>query len=166
MRKIVSFVGVGLVALSLSVATVYGGPKGRDHHGHRGGPGGGHMLLSPFLLKKLALTAEQEQQIEQIRQSRRPAFEKLKEELRTLQTQIGDKFFALGAVTSEDFAPQLEKAAQLRQQWAAEGFAATLEIRNVLTPEQLAKAKELKDKMHTLRQKMRDLHKSDQKESK
>lgn len=161
MRKIWTLIGISLVSLSLCTATVYGW-RGGGGHGHWGGPGGHFGLLSPFMLKKLDLTNEQEQQMQQIRQSHRPAFKKIMGELHTLRTQIGDKFFAPGAVQNEDFSAQFAQAAKLRQQLMQEGFAATLEMRKVLTPEQLAKANELRKKFHALHQEMRNLGKDDQ----
>ena len=161
MRKMVSLVGVMLFSLSLCTAVVYGWPKGGGH-GHQGGPGGHFGLLSPFMLKKLDLTDGQEQQIRQIRKDHRPAFEKLMGELHTLRTQIGDKFFTPGVAQKEDFASQFDQAAQLRQQLMQEGFAMTLEIRNILTPEQLAKANELRKKFQAQHEEKLSRHKDDQ----
>jgi len=159
MRKIVSFTGVMLIALSLSSAAVYGWSRGGGH-GHRGGPGGPEGkfgLLSPFLLKKLDLTDEQEQQIRQIRKSHRPVFKKSMEELHALHTQIDDEFFSPGTVQTENFTTQFAQAAQIRQQLMQEGFAMALEIRKVLTPEQIAKAHELRKKFQALHEEMRSL---------
>jgi Spy/CpxP family protein refolding chaperone len=113
------------------------------------------------LLKKLDLTSEQQTQVQQLRETHRPTFEALIGELRTLRAQIGDKFFTPGAVQSGDFSAQLERAAELRQQLAKEGLTIALEIRTVLTPEQLAKADELRKKFQELRQEMREMHGDD-----
>ena len=160
MRKILTLVGVTIFSLSLCTAAVYAWSKGGGH-GHRGGFGGKHGLLSPFVLKKLDLTDQQEQQIQQIREAHRPAFKKLRDELRTLRTQIGGKFYVPGDLQSEDFAAQFEQAAQLQQQLMQEGFAATLEMRQVLTAAQLAKANEMRTKFQALHEKMRNLDKDD-----
>ncbi|MGE0683843.1 MAG: Spy/CpxP family protein refolding chaperone [Candidatus Binatia bacterium] len=157
MRKVWSFLGVGLLALSLGTVTVYGWPGG-GWRGPKGGHGGSPGFFSPFLLKKLDLTDQQKTQVQQLRDAHRPTFEAIIGELRTLRTQIGDKFFAPGAVQSSDFSAQLEQAAELRQKLMQEGFAVALEIRAVLTPEQLAKADELRKKFQELHQEMREMH--------
>ena len=47
--------------------------------------------------------------------------------------------------------------AQLREQLAQEGLKVGIEVRDVLTPEQLTKAAEIKDRIRALRTEMRGL---------
>jgi Spy/CpxP family protein refolding chaperone len=60
-------------------------------------------------------------------------------------------------VRDTDLAPQTQQIAQLRNQLADEGLRVVLEIRNILTPDQLAKAAQLKTQMQSLRNQMRNL---------
>lgn len=160
MRKVGSFLGVGLLALSLGAGTVHGWPGG-GWHGYKGRYGGGLGLFSPFLLGKLDLTDQQKTQMQQIRETHHSTFEALIGELRTLRAQIGDKFFTPGSMQSRDFSAQLKRTAELRQKLMQERLAAALEIRAVLTPEQLAKADELRKKLQELRLEMREMHEDD-----
>ncbi|MGE0822886.1 MAG: Spy/CpxP family protein refolding chaperone [Candidatus Binatia bacterium] len=160
MKKLWSLAAIGVLAVSLGAATVYGGGRG-GWHGQGRGHGGGFAILGPHLLRKLDLSEEQKTRVQQIRDAHRPAFESAFTELRSLHTQIGDRFFAPGAVQSGDFTPQLARAAELRQQMTQEGLAVALEIRAVLSPEQLAKAGELRAQFQELRQQMKELHGQD-----
>jgi periplasmic protein CpxP/Spy len=160
MRKVWSFLGIGLLTLGLGAATVYGWPGG-GWHGHKGGHGGGPGLFSSFFLDKLDLTDQQKTQVQQIRENSRQAIEPQIRELRTLRSKIGDRFFSPDKLQSGDFTPELERAAELRQQLAKEGLDVALKIRELLTPEQLAKAGELRTKFQELHQEMRELHGDD-----
>jgi Spy/CpxP family protein refolding chaperone len=51
----------------------------------------------------------------------------------------------------------MQRMAQLREQLAQEGLKVALEVRAVLTPEQLIKAGEIKDRMRALHSEMRGL---------
>jgi Spy/CpxP family protein refolding chaperone len=134
-----NLIGVGVLAVGLlGMSAVYGqaGP-GRHHHG-MGGAG-----LSFKTLKALDLTNEQQAQIDAIRESHRETTKTLWSELRTIHTDITNKLLASGDVTAADFTEQRERATQLGAQLFSERLAVGLEIRNVLTPEQLAKAAEV-----------------------
>jgi len=159
-HKVLSCIGVGIVVLSLGTATVYGRP-GLGWPGHGGGFDGGPGLFSPFLLEKLDLTDGQKSQLQQIQENHHATFKALIGEIHALRAQVGEKFFAPGAVQSGDFTAQLARAAELRQQLIQEGFTAALEIRAVLTEEQLTKANELRKKFQALHEEMRNLHGAD-----
>jgi Spy/CpxP family protein refolding chaperone len=143
-----NLIGVGVLAVGLlGMSAVYGqaGP-GRHHHGMGGGAG-----LSFKTLKALDLTNEQQTQIDAIRESHRETMKTLWSELRTIHTDITNKLLASGDVTAADFTEQSERAAQLGAQLFSERLAVGLEIRNVLTPEQLAKAAEVVAEKRTRR---------------
>jgi Spy/CpxP family protein refolding chaperone len=149
---------IGIVALSLWAATVYGqphhgmGPMGR---GDMMGDGPGMML--PLVLRAVDLTDVQEKQIHAIMQAHRGTFRTLFGELRAAQEDMTDKLFAAGDVRAEDLTSQVQRVAQLRAQLLQEGLKVALEVRAVLSPEQLAKAAEVKERMRSLRSEMRDL---------
>ena len=154
---------IGIVALSLWAATVYGqphhgmGPMGR---GDMVGDGPGMML--PLVLRVVDLTDVQQKQIHAIMQAHRGTFRTLFGELRAAQEDMTDKLFAAGDVRAEDLTSQVQRVAQLREQLLQEGLKVALEVRAVLSPEQLAKAAEVKDRMRALRLEMRDLFREKQ----
>ena len=149
---------IGIVALSLWAATVYGQPR------HGGGPmGPGHRMgdipgmMLPLVLRGVDLTEAQEQQVHAITQAHRATFRALFGELRGAQEDMADKLFAPGDVRAEDLTSQIQRVAQLREQLMQEGLKVALEVRAVLTPQQLAKAAELKERMRALHTEMREL---------
>ncbi len=154
---------IGLVAVSLWFATVYGqdyhrfGMKGRGSRGMMMGGGPGMML--PLMLKGVDLTAEQEEQVKKIMANHRQTFRTLFRQLRVANEEMSDKLFAPGEVQADNLTPLVQKVAQLREQLMQEGLKAALEVRGVLTSEQLAQAAQLKKRMQELRSEMRSLFK-------
>jgi Spy/CpxP family protein refolding chaperone len=151
---------VGVVALSLWAMSVYGQPR---HEMRMMGPG--HMLgetsgmMLPLVLKGIDLTDAQEKQVRQIMAAHRRTFRTLFNELQVAHKDVADRLFAPGEVQAEDLTGQMQRVAQLREQLMQEGLKVALEVRQVLTPEQLAKAAELKDRMRALHAEMRGLFK-------
>jgi Spy/CpxP family protein refolding chaperone len=68
-----------------------------------------------------------------------------------------NKLFSTGKLQEADLAPDVQQISQLRNQLAEEGLKVVLEIRGVLTPEQLAKASQLKSQMESLHSQIRNL---------
>ena len=148
----------GIVVLSLWAATVHGQP--RQGMGVMGpgrmmddGPG----MLLPLVLKGIELTKEQEKQVHEIMAAHHATFRTLFGDLQAAQKDLADKLFAPEDVQASDLTPQMQRLAQLRQQLTEEGLKVALEVRRLLTPEQLAKAAEIKDRMRALRTEMRGL---------
>ncbi len=149
---------IGIVALSLWAATVYGQPRhglGLMREGPMMGEGPGGVL--PMVLKGIDLTDAQEKQVHAIMQAHRATFAALFAELRTAQEEMADKLFVPGEVRPEDLTSQLRRVSQLREQLMQEGLQVALEVRGVLTSEQLAKAAELKERVRALHTEMRGL---------
>ena len=141
---------VGLVVASLWSGPVYAQPR-------RGmGWAGPRMMLSA-VLKGVDLTPEQKARVNEITQAHRPTFRALVDQLQAAQRELSDKLFAPGAVQTEDLSPQIQRIGQLREQLFQEGLKVALEVRGVLTPEQLAKAAQLKDRIQALGDEMRSL---------
>jgi len=111
----------------------------------------------PLLLRGANLTADQKSQVQQIMANHRATFRDLFGQLRAAQDQMANKLFSAGRLQEADLAPQVQQIAQLRNQLADEGLKVVLEIRGVLTPEQLAKASQLKSQMQSLHSQMRSL---------
>ncbi len=156
-KSYVSVIVMTSVAVTLWSIPAYAQPR----PGFRGpmegmiGDGGGMML--PMLLRGANLTADQKAQMKQIMANHRANFQNLFSQLRAAQDQISDKLLSPGAVREIDLAPQTQQIAQLRKQLADEGLRVVLEIRSILTPDQLAKASQLKTQMQSLRNQMRNL---------
>ena len=143
--------GVMMVAVWTAAAEAHGigGP------GHGYGMGGG--MLFPAILQTLNLTPEQKGQIEQIMKAHRSKLEPIFDQLHTAHDQLSTKLFAPGTVGANDLTPTIQQIGQLQQQLMQEWVRGALEARGVLTPDQLAKAAEMKKRLDALRSEMRSL---------
>ena len=156
--KKVSVVFLGLVALSLWTAPVFA-----QHHMGMGPPGPGGMMMGdgpgmmfPLMLKKLDLTADQDTQVQNIMAAHREIFKALFTKLEAAHNEMANKFFTPGALGAADLTSQTQVVSQIREQLMNEGLKVALEVREVLTPEQLAKAAQLKAQMQALHAQMRN----------
>ena len=125
-----------------------------DGHGMMG-EGGGFML--PLVLHRANLTPEQHDKVRRILESDRQDLQKLFSELGKANDELSKKLFAPGDVALADLKPQLDEIAGLRRQLMEQGIKTALAIRKVLTPEQLAKVAEVKQRMDKLHAEMREL---------
>jgi Spy/CpxP family protein refolding chaperone len=151
---------VGLLAISLSAmpAAAQGMPMRGGWHGPGGGPdAGGEVFPLRMILRSVGLTDAQRDQVRQILASHRPRFQALRGQIRTLTTQLTDKLYAPGAVSADDASAIRQQVSQLRDQLGQEGLQTALEIRNVLTPDQLARAAQIRQRMQELRAEMQSL---------
>lgn len=153
----VGWVGVGFLVLSLVSAPAYGQWRGRGH-GMRGTFG----LLSPRLAKAIELTEEQHKQIQAIRDAHKESLQTLRSQMREVRAEIANKLYGPGVVKEEDLASQIKQLAELREKRRQEGLKVALEVRGVLTEEQLAKARDLRQRMGELRSEMRSLYEGTQ----
>jgi Spy/CpxP family protein refolding chaperone len=148
-------------AAAVLVAGFLGTAHAQPRPGFRGpragmmGEGAGMTL--PLLLRGANLTADQKTQVKQIVGNHRAAFQTLLSQLRAAQDQISGKLLSTGAVGAADLAPQLQQISTLRSQLAEEGLRVALEIRNLLTPDQLAAAAQFRTQMQSLQSQMRSL---------
>lgn len=128
-------------------------------HGFGGGRGLAHgaVGISPLILRSVGLTDAQREQIRQIVANRRDQFRTLGEQLRTAREQLAQKLYGPDAVTPADLAPLTQQIDQLRGQLAQLSLEVALEIRGVLTPEQLAQAAQTRQRVGELRREMRGL---------
>jgi heavy-metal resistance protein len=133
---------------------------------HQVGPGGpmpGMMLDDPamllppiFLNEKVGLSDAQRKKIGEILQHHHQALGGLFEKLRVANEALGERLFD-AAAKREDLEKLLGDAMQARQNLMRQGLAVALDVRGVLTPEQLAKAVELRSKMRDLQKQMQEL---------
>jgi len=124
-----------------------------------GMPGGGHggFLGGPRLLHALNLTAEQKQQVRAIFQAHSPTFKQLAANERTAREAIADAMFGTNPVTQPALDALVQQEAQARTALMSERLAAALQVRGVLTPDQIQTAstihagmKQLRTQMHAL----------------
>lgn len=114
------------------------------------GPG----VLPPVIMEKLDLTTDQHTRIYQIMENHRSTFQTLFQQLGAVRAEAADKFFMTGKLSTEDFTAQTQQANHLQGQLRSEGLIMVLEIRNVLTTEQLTKAAALHALLQTLQAQM------------
>jgi Spy/CpxP family protein refolding chaperone len=110
-----------------------------------------------LLFKGAALTPDQETRVKAILAAHRANARDLMRQLRLAREGIVDKLIAPGAVAAGDLEPVRQQITQLDEQLSQDRLAAALEIRALLTPDQLAKAQRLKDRVRELRAEMRAL---------
>ncbi|MGH7766045.1 MAG: Spy/CpxP family protein refolding chaperone [Candidatus Binatia bacterium] len=119
-------------------------------------------LMSPRLLNALNLTPEQAAKIEASKNAFRDAQRAYLSEIRVLRQEVGDKLFGANRAAEADVARAITKIADLREKILREGFRIALDVRNVLTPEQLAKAATIRQHMIELQSEVRELYNENQ----
>ena len=97
----------------------------------------------PNLIKELALTPEQAQQIRRMNQARRPLMEDAGRRLREANRALDMAVYA-DTLNEEDVAAKLKEFQLAQAEVARLRFRGELELRKVLTPEQLTKFRELR----------------------
>jgi Spy/CpxP family protein refolding chaperone len=132
--------------------------QGMENEMGRGGPWGrdGGMAL-PFLIRSANLTPEQETKVRTILSAHRTTTRNVLEQLRRAQDELADKLLAAGPVQTAELQPQLQQIGQLREQLLQDSAQIALEVRAILTPEQLAKAGQVKARMKQLLSEMHHL---------
>jgi Spy/CpxP family protein refolding chaperone len=148
---------LGLVVTSAGLAAAQG-PGGPPMGGQWGGMGGytdGWRL--PLMLRGARLTPDQQARVREILAAHRPTLRSLTDQLRQAQDEVADRLFAAGAVQGADLQPALQRIGQLRDQLLQESAQAAMEVRALLTPDQLAQAAAVKARMAALRTEMRQL---------
>lgn len=110
-----------------------------------------------LMIRAANLTPEQQAKVRGILSAHRAATRPLIEQLRQAQQELGAKLLAPGPLQPADLQPQLGRISQLRDQLAQDGAQAALEVRAVLTPEQLARAAQTKERLTQLREEMHRL---------
>jgi periplasmic protein CpxP/Spy len=159
-RTNIGAVGTVLVAVCLWTLPSYAQSRPKTHEA----PGDATGMALPMLLRGANLTPDQKAQVQQIMANHRGRFRDLFAKLRATQDQMANKLFSAERLQEADLAPQVQEISQLRNQLTEQGLRVVLEIRGVLTPEQLAKASQLKSQMDSLHSQMRSLWEPDRPE--
>jgi Spy/CpxP family protein refolding chaperone len=122
---------------------------------HRGGAQG--RMGFPFMLRALNLTDDQKAQVKQVMANHRDTLHQLYTQMRTAHDDMSNQLVSSAALQESDLSPQVQQISSLRSQIAAEILKMTLEIRGVLTPDQLARAAQFRQQMQSMRSQMRSL---------
>ena len=145
------WVMIGLLVLSLWVSPAAGQDLGGLESlvtGSARGEGPGTLVL--LLLKGIGLSSQQKQQVKDIFVAHRGNLERLFRELQTANHALTKTLFAAEEISAADIAPHAERVARLRHQLLQEGLAVVLEVRQILTPAQRAKAAQLQEQLRKL----------------
>jgi len=148
-KKYFSTAGAVLIAAGLLTASVYA--QGRPGFHPRGG------MSSPLMLRGLNLTDDQKAQVKQIMANHRSTLHNLFSQLRAAQNDMSDKLLSPTSLQASDLTSDTQQISLLRNQIADESLKMTLEIRGVLTPDQLARAAQIRQQMQSMHSQMRNL---------
>jgi len=157
LRSLVSALTVFIALASPALAE---GPGMFHERGGFGGPGGPPAMMGedPMrILQGIKLTPDQETQVHKILEAHRAGLRELFDQLRSAQDAFAMALLRPGTVTAADVKPLLDRTLQVRQQLAETLLQAMLEVRAVLTPDQLAKAAARRARMRELEAQMRSL---------
>ncbi len=151
---------LGVVSPTLAQSPAAPGPPPSDGPAH--GPSKWWGTERPdgelwLMIRATGLTADQQAKVRAILGSHRTAMRPVITQLRQSQQELGTKLLAPGQVQVADLQPQLQRISQLRDQLAQDSAQAALEVRAVLTPDQLAKVGQTKERLRQLREEMRQL---------
>jgi Spy/CpxP family protein refolding chaperone len=153
--------GAALAALVLAAVLLAGALPGFAQTRHERGGGGwsrdGGMAL-PLLIRAANLTPEQDVKVRAILANHRAVTRNTVEQLRRAQDELADKLLTAGSVQSADLQPLLKQIASLREQLLQDSAQIALEVRAVLTPEQLAKAGQVRARMQQLHSELQQLY--------
>jgi len=128
------------------------------YHGKGSRPGGwGNGLMLGVPLHTLNLNPDQQAQVRSILSTYRASARPILEQLRQVQGGMGDRLLVPGQLQVADLQSQLQQISQLRTQLLQLSAQATLDVRSILTPDQLSTAAQTKAKMKDLRSQMHQL---------
>src|SRR5215475_11628598 len=148
----------GLLVLNLMSSPVYGQPRNVDINQAMAGFTFG--LLSPRLLNALNLTPDQVAKIEVQKKALMDANKAFVTEVSALRKEVADKLFAPNPVGDAD--GQITKIADAREKILQEGFRIAVEVRQVLRPDQLAKAAAIRQQLLGIQDEVRGLFNENQ----
>jgi len=128
-------IGIGAaLAGALAVSGVaLAQPPGEFMHGHMGGPG-------MEFLRAIDLSETQKAQVHDLMKSSWESTKPLMEKMRAAHEAAITALLGSGAVTADTLRPNVEQEAALRQQLDTIHLNTMLQLRSILTPEQLAQA--------------------------
>lgn len=133
-------------------------PPPPSHHPRMFGPGAGPMGM---IFQGVKLTKEQKQKMRDIMVAARKEEDKNRDNMKAIHDQMATALLSSGKVTAESLQPILDKQATLEKTIKATHVKTILALRDVLTPEQLAKAKVRYTKIKSIKEQMKELRDMD-----
>ncbi len=124
----------------------------------RGGWGREGGMALPLLIRAAKLTPEQDGKVRVILTNHRTVTRNTVEQLRRAQDELADKLLGPAPVQATDLQPLLKQIAALREQLLQDSAQIALEVRSVLTPEQLARAGQVKARMQQLQSELQQIY--------
>ena len=117
------------------------------------------MIIPPLLMGMQAarLTADQQTQVNQILQANRSQTAPLIQQLHAVHDQIANRLLAPDTVSASELAPLAEQAARLDAQIQQQALNASVQIRALLTPDQVARMAQFHQQMAALQAQMKSL---------
>ena len=134
-----------LVAAALGGVSVYGGAA-PESEGPEKIEETKPETMPPFL-RGVTLTEEQKTKVHEILQSQRPAAQDTLKRILAIRNELGNRILYPGKLDEDQLAPLLEQLLFLQNQIQRQNFRTMLEIRNLLTPEQMAQGVEYRERM-------------------
>ena len=146
---------IAIVAAACLVAVPVSMAVRADAHGEagefHGRPGmGGHGYLG--FLEGVQLTGSQRQQMHELMKAAWSQDKAQFKQLRALKTQIADQMAGSGAVSADAVGGIQQQAAQIGEQLDADRLSVAMQVRSLLTPDQLAQSASVHTQMKSLRQ--------------
>jgi len=144
MRGYLTCVLAALFAGILVTVSVYGGavPETGSAEKMEGGP---ENTLP--ILRGITLSEEQKTKVREILQGQRPVAQEAVKRMLAIQQELGNRILYPGKLDEDQLAPLLEQLLFVQNQIQRQNFRATLEVRNLLTPAQLAQGAEYRERM-------------------
>lgn len=143
------------ILTALLVCTLPAGAQMRPERGGWGRDGG---MALPLLIRAANLTPEQDGKVRAILTSHRTVTRNTVEQLRRAQDELADKLLGPSSVQATDLQPLLKQIAALREQLLQDSAQIALEVRSVLTPEQLARASQVKTRMQQIQSELQQIY--------
>jgi|SRR5262245_7568321 len=151
---------IPLAVVLAAAALLTGGSAMAQPAGRMGGGGGemdGGRGLLPLMLRSANLTPEQDAKVKELVTARRAAARSLMQQLRQAEDDLAAKLLAPGNVQFADLQSQLQQIGHLREKVLRDSAQTALEIRALLTPEQLGRAAQANARIRELQREMRQL---------
>jgi hypothetical protein len=153
-----------LTSAAWSQPVVTGGGPGKQFAVFFSTAGGGFppplpVIIPPLMmgLQAAHVTSDQQSKIDQIMQNNRAQTAPLIQQLEGIHEQIANKLLSSGMVTSSDLAPLENQASQLDAQIQQQSLDASVQIRSLLTNDQVSRMAQFHDKMAALQAQMKAL---------
>lgn len=150
-----SFIGKSILTILL-ITAAFGAASAQDGpppDGRKPGVDGAPEPGRLNLLRELGLSREQMQQIRRMNQERRPQMEEATRRLREANRGLDQAIYA-DAVNDADFQARLKEFQLAQGEVARLRFISELNVRMILTPEQLIRFRELRERFASMRQAM------------